>query len=51
MASTSADDGLPYDVAIPVLTGWELSYGCDDAEVEEIGAWIGGFAYDRRHRS
>ena len=47
MAWTSAEfDGLSYDVAIPVLTGWELSYGCDDAEVEEIGAWIGGFAYD-----
>ncbi len=38
--------GLSYDVAIPVLTGWELSYGCSDDEVEEIGAWIGGFAYD-----
>jgi hypothetical protein len=38
--------GLSYQVAIPVLTGWELSYGCGDAEVEEIGAWIGGFAYD-----
>jgi hypothetical protein len=38
-------NGLPYEVAIPVLTGWELSYGCDDAEVEEIGAWVGGFDY------
>ena len=38
--------GLPYDVAIPVLTGWELAYVCNDQQVQAIGAWIGGFAYD-----
>jgi hypothetical protein len=43
--------GLPYDVAIPVLTGWELAYGCDDQQVQEIGAWIGGFHYIRPRRS
>jgi hypothetical protein len=38
--------GLPYQVAIPVVTGWELSYACGGAEVQEIGAWLGGFHYD-----
>jgi hypothetical protein len=38
--------GIPYDVAIPVLTGWDLAYGCNDQQVQEIGAWIGGFDYD-----
>jgi hypothetical protein len=38
--------GIPFDVAIPVLTGWDLSYVCDDREVQEIGFWIDDFAYD-----
>ena len=37
---------IPFDVAIPVLTGWDLSYVCDDQHVEEIGIWIETFAYD-----
>ena len=37
---------IPYDVAIPVLTGWELAYVCDDQHVQEIGVWIDDFTYD-----
>jgi hypothetical protein len=37
---------IPYDVAVPLLTGWELAYGCSDDRVQEIGAFIGGFSYE-----
>jgi hypothetical protein len=36
---------VPFDIAIPVLTGWDLSYVCDDEPVEEIGIWIDSFEY------
>lgn len=36
---------VPFDVAVPVLTGWDLSYPCNDQNVEEIGTWIEGFKY------
>lgn len=38
-------EGVPFDVAIPVLTGWDLSYVCDDEHVAEIGVWLDGFTY------
>lgn len=31
---------VPFEFAIPVLTGWDLSYHCDDEHVAEVGAWI-----------
>jgi hypothetical protein len=31
---------VPYQFAIPVLSGWDLAYVCDDEHVTEIGAWI-----------
>jgi hypothetical protein len=37
---------VPYKYAIPVLTGWELEYGCDDQKVKEIGIWIDKMDYD-----
>jgi hypothetical protein len=37
---------IPFDVAIPVLTGWDLSYMCDDQHVQVIGFWIEHFHYD-----
>ncbi len=36
---------VPFAVAIPVLTGWDLSYACNDENVEEIGIWIDDFTY------
>jgi hypothetical protein len=36
---------VPFDVAIPVLTGWDLAYVCGDRHVEEIGVWIDDVAY------
>jgi len=36
---------VPFAVAIPMLTGWDLSYVCDDQRVEEIGIRIDPFEY------
>eukprot|EP00977_Amphora_coffeiformis_P003423 scaffold638_cov168-Amphora_coffeaeformis.AAC.5 len=38
---------VPLDIAIPVLTGWELGYECGDQHVGHIGTWIDNIAYDR----
>jgi hypothetical protein len=38
---------LPYDFAIPMLTGWDLSFECDDEHVQEIGVWLSDFKYDK----
>jgi hypothetical protein len=39
---------IPYQYAIPVLTGWELSYLCDsDQKVKEIGLWIDTWSYEK----
>lgn len=39
-------DNIPYTYAIPMLTGWEQWYGCDDHHVKEIGMWIDDIHYD-----
>jgi hypothetical protein len=38
---------LPFDYAIPMLTGWDLSYSCDDENVEEIGIWLENIRYEK----
>ena len=39
-------DNIPYEFAIPMLTGWDLDYGCsNDNNVLEIGASIDEFHY------
>ena len=40
-------DNIPYAYAIPMLTGWELSYPCKDHHVKEIGIWIDDLHYDQ----
>jgi hypothetical protein len=41
-------DNVPYAYAIPMLTGWELGYGCEgDHHVREVGIWIDNLHYDR----
>lgn len=37
---------LPYDYAIPMLTGWDLSYECDDQHVQRAGVWIHDIRFD-----
>lgn len=39
--------GIPYEYAMPVLTGWDLVYDCDDEHIKEIGTWISGFSYEK----
>jgi len=40
-------DNVPFDYAVPVLTGWELEYLQSDHHVETIGVWIKGFSYEK----
>lgn len=40
-------ENIPYEFAIPMLTGWNLFYGCDDEHVKEAGVWIDDWRYER----
>ncbi|MDZ7581275.1 MAG: hypothetical protein U5R30_11865 [Deltaproteobacteria bacterium] len=40
-------DNIPYEYAVPMLTGWELGYHCGDNNVEEIGMWIDKWSYQK----
>lgn len=36
---------VPYDYAIPVLTGWDMQYATTDHEIERIGIYLVEFDY------
>ena len=38
-------ENVPFAIAIPVLTGWELSYLTDDQHVKDVGVWIEDWSY------
>lgn len=38
---------IPYEYAVPMLTGWEIGIGCDDEHVNELGVRIDEFEYDK----
>ncbi len=40
-------ENIPYEYAVPMLTGWELGYELDDEHVREIGMWIDEWAYEK----
>lgn len=40
-------ENVPYEYAIPMLTGWNLGYGCDDEHVTEVGTWLDEIHYDK----
>ena len=40
-------DNIPYNQAIPVLTGWDIGYLTDDQHVKQIGIWIDKIHYDK----
>ncbi len=41
-------DNIPYAYAIPMLTGWQLAYGCPrDHHVREVGISIDNLHYDK----
>jgi hypothetical protein len=38
-------ENVPYDYAIPVLTGWDMQYATEDHHVERIGVYLVEFDY------
>ena len=40
-------ENVPFEHAIPVLTGWDLSFACGDEHVKEIGIWLSDMQYTR----
>ena len=38
---------VPFDYAIPMLTGWELAYNCDDEHVKLIGIRLQDISYEK----
>jgi hypothetical protein len=38
-------DNIPFGIAIPMLTGWELAYLTDDQHVKDVGVWIEDWTY------
>jgi hypothetical protein len=40
-------EDIPFDYAVPMLTGWDLTYECDAQEVKEIGVWLEDFSYEK----
>lgn len=37
---------LPYDYAVPMLTGWDLNYECSDQQIQRAGIWIHDIRFD-----
>ena len=42
---------LPYDYAVPMLTGWDLNYECGDQQVQRAGIWMHDIQFDPEHNS
>jgi hypothetical protein len=40
-------ENVPFDYAIPVLTGWELRYPCKDHHVKRLGVWLHDMSYEK----
>lgn len=40
-----AIENIPFQYAWPVLTGWDLSFVCDDEHVTEMGVWLHDISY------
>lgn len=40
-------EGLTFNYALPILSGWHLYYSCDDDEhLAEMGVWLSNIQYD-----
>lgn len=37
---------LPFDYAVPLLTGWDLSYECEHQQVQRAGIWLHDIRFD-----
>lgn len=40
-------ENVPFEYAFPMLTGWNLGYGCDDEHVSAVGIWLDEFQYEK----
>lgn len=41
-------EGLPFDYAVPPLTGWDLRHDCrGDRDLLEAGVWLNHFNYHK----
>ena len=40
-------ENVPYEYAVPLLTGWDISEGCNDKDVKEIGVWLHDIEYEK----
>jgi hypothetical protein len=38
-------ENIPYQFAIPMLTGWNMRYLCSDQHVRHVGVWIDDWSY------
>jgi hypothetical protein len=38
-------ENVPYNYAIPMLTGWEIGYLTDDQHVKDLGIWIDDWSF------
>jgi hypothetical protein len=38
---------VPFDYAVPVLSGWDLFYECSDHHVAEVGIWLEDIRYEK----
>ncbi|MCM2281470.1 MAG: hypothetical protein NDI61_06445 [Bdellovibrionaceae bacterium] len=44
-------ENVPFDYAVPMLTGWDLAHECNDEHVKEMGAWIHDISYEKAPES
>jgi len=42
---------LPYDYAVPMLTGWDLSNECEQQRIQRIGIWLHDIRFDAQSGS
>ena len=40
-------EGVPFDFAVPMLTGWDLRYDFDDEHVKKMGVWLNDIEYEK----
>jgi hypothetical protein len=38
-------DGVPFEFAAPMLTGWDLRYDSDDEHAQKMGVWLSDIEY------
>lgn len=47
VAETIVVEDVPFDYAVPMLTGWDIGDICEDHHIKDIGVWIESFDYEK----